>query len=635
MKPALLLVDLQHDFLQRSGLAPCASAVVENVSTLLQAWRKRQLPVLHAHTLVKRDGANRMPHWKRQNTWACVEGTPGAMPPEALRPTPDESTFTKQFYSAFADASLDAALRRMSVDTLVIAGVYTHGCVRATAFDAYERGYEVWIADDAVSSTEPGHAEITRMYLADRAATFIDTPALLACVDGKDIPPNASSADNVSRMCSGAARAQRTWRDVPPQRRADLLNAWANDLDRRADALAKMMAVEIGKPITTGRAEVVWAGALIRASARRVAASATQAIDADAQVYESARPHGVAGLITPWNNPVGVPVGKIAPALAFGNGVVWKPAMHAPRTTSAVWESLRDAGIDGALVGIVQGEAAVARSLIDHPDVGVVSLTGSIATGRAVAARCVFWGKPLQTELGGNNAAIVMEDFDIAASARDLALSAMSFCGQRCTAIQRFIVQRTVVDRFVRELVAAVKALRLGDPLHAETELGPLVSLTHRASVQKVINCAVADGARLLCGGTVPEGFDDRAWLTPSLLTDVAPEAPICRDEIFGPVAVILPAADVDQAIAITNRVEHGLVAALHTENASYRQRFAGAVEAGILKFTAGPLSVHTEAPFAGWKSSGFGPPEHGRWDQQFYTRPQALYGWDQREQER
>lgn len=666
MKPALLLVDIQSDFLEREGLVPRPDVLIRQVARLVDGCRALNIPVLHVHTQVRSDGSDRMPHWKRADTYLCVEGTAGVLPPETLRPAADERRFTKRFYSAFGEPSLAAALNELGIDTLVIAGIYLHGCVRSTVLDAYERGYEVWIADDAVGSSEPDHAELTRAYLKGRAAEFIPTDALLsrlgaresglctaevipaACIGGRRVnrearqyierrnPSNWSEITacisvagviEVNDAGGAAAAALGPWRETAAAQRAALLDAWANALRRRWRELAGLLALEIGKPVADGRAEINKAVEFIRAAAGLSRQGQTTRI-VGAPVRVRHRPRGVIGLITPWNNPIAIPAGKIAPALAWGNAVVWKPAVESPRTALALMESLRDAGIDPALVNLVFGDAPTARLLIEHPMVDAISLTGSIETGRATAALCSRLGKPLQAELGGNNAAIILSGCDLRREAHALALSAFSFGGQRCTSIQRFVVERAVLREFETEFVAAVEALVLGDPLDAATHVGPLISRHHRQWIRSIIERAPA-GAHVYCGGDIPRGLEAGCWLRPAVVGRVSPQSVIAREEIFGPVAVILPADDLDQAVRIANGVRHGLVAAVHGGGKIQRQRFAAAAAAGILKFSPGALDVHPLAPFGGWKASGVGPPEHGVWDRQFYTRPQAVYGWD------
>lgn len=669
MKPALLLVDVQNDFLVRKGLAPRAGVLVSRIEVLTAACRELMLPVFHVHTRVRRDGSDRMPHWKRNNTWLCVEDTHGAAPPASLQPRGSEAWFSKQYFSAFGNPSLDAALQDCGIDTLIIAGLYLHGCVRATTLDAYERGYEVWIADDAVGSNEPGHAEITRSYLNGRAAEFITTHDVLRrlghgitsrqnapdsgvlpvpgsggkcpdvhageCFERRN-PSNWSeiitriplaTGNEVARACDTAAVMQRNWMDTPAAHRLQVLNAWAQALHNRKQELAKLIAREIGKPVAEARSEIRRAIDLIRTTADLLAEDRTTRISAmGPPVLACSRPQGVIGLITPWNNPVAIPVGKLAPALAWSNAVVWKPALEAPRTSVAVMETLLEAGCSPGVVNLVFGTAATSRLITEDPRLAAVSITGSIETGQGMAALCARLGKPLQAELGGNNAAIVLQDCDLDTHATGMALAAFSFSGQRCTRIQRFIVERSILADFRDAFVAAVEALHVGDPLDETAVLGPLVSRDHLLWIRSLIDGAVSEGARLLCGGTTPERLEHGCWLSPAIIDSVSGDSWLAREEAFGPVAIILPADNLSHATEIANGVKHGLLAALYSEDASHHRRITREVETGIINLSARPLEVHPAAPFGGWKASGIGPPEHGLWDRQFYSRTQAVY---------
>ncbi|MCZ6671524.1 MAG: aldehyde dehydrogenase family protein, partial [Verrucomicrobia bacterium] len=495
MKPALLLIDLQSDFLQRKELVPRSDILIVQVESLLKGCRYFRVPVFHVWTKVRQDGTDRMPHWKRNNTWICVEETPGVLPPPPLHPQNDESLFTKQYFSAFGNPGLKKALGEKEIDTVIIAGVFMHGCVRSTALDAYEGGYEVWIADDAVGSNEPDHAEITRAYLDGRAAKFMDTHHILSQLGDVERPkPNASiikvcpvaniggkwmkanghtridrrnpsrwsdiiasvplaTDAEVNEACQQATETQRVWRNVSADHRASILNTWADALVEREEELAKLLAQEIGKPIADGYDEVRRAESLIRATAGLLLNNQAHIIDNKVPVHVRYRPQGVIGLITPWNNPIAISVGKIGPALAYGNTVVWKPAVQAPQTAMAVIESLYQAGGNPGIVNLVFGEGITARRIIENPLVNAVSFTGSWEVGKSVAALCTRFGKPFQGELGGNNAAIVLRDCNIREEAHGMALSAFSFAGQRCTAIQRFIVEQPILNEFKEEFV--------------------------------------------------------------------------------------------------------------------------------------------------------------------------------------
>jgi alpha-ketoglutaric semialdehyde dehydrogenase len=669
MRPALVLIDLQHDFLQHADLAPVSSCLIAQTEKLLSACRTAHIPVFHVWTRVRRDGNDRMPHWQRDDTWLCVEGSEGQLPPAALSPAGHETVFTKQFYSAFSSPGFGSALEESDIDTLIVAGVHLHGCVRATVLDAYARGLEIIIAEDAVGSYQPVHAEITRQYMNKRVAQFRHVDAIISelipklqqtasttkpiavgCIGGRWLaarnhdlhvrhdPSNLdhvmavipkADASEVQQACSSAVEKAQQWQTLPPAERAAVLRSWAATLSGQEHELGTLLADEIGKPIADGLAEIQRAIALINTSIEHLGELRDKQVNIEGNVVARLRPRGVIALITPWNNPIAIPVGKLAPALAYGNTVVWKPAIEAPATAMAIMDAYHNAGGMPGSVNMVFGDADTARGIISHPGISTVSLTGSVETGQATTALCCHYGKELQAELGGNNAAIVLRDCNIRAHAHDMALSAFSFAGQRCTAIRRFIVEKSVLDSFVHEFSSAVQNLSIGDPHDKKTVIGPLISASHREAVLTTIKQAIDDGAQLLCGAEIPDGLEHGCWLTPAVIGGATTDSHIAREETFGPVAAILPAEDLHDAIRIANSVKHGLVATLYSNDRDNRQMFSEHIEAGILNFEPGPVTIHPRAPFGGWKASGTGPPEHGIWDQQFYCRPQAVYGLD------
>lgn len=665
---ALLLVDLQQDFLTRPGLIPDPESLCGRAAALLAGARRRGIPVVHVHTLVGADGAGQMPHWTRQNRRQCVEGTPGAEPPPGVAPLDHELVVRKRYFTAFADQQLDTWLRGRGVQRLIVAGAYLHACVRSTVLDAYERGYEVWVADDAVGTTEPVHAEITRDYLAARAASFRRTDDILAALDGErgravcaadaaavlpvaviDGAPRArpaaprlahrnpcrtdellaevplGSAEEVADAAHAAARAGRAWARERAAARADRLQRWATELDARRGAFAELIVREQGKPRRFADEEIGRAVAHARVAAELANDSAPLRIAAG--VSAAQRPLGVVGLVTPWNNPLAIPVGKIAPALAFGNTVVLKPAPQASATALAILDSLAAAGFPPGVVNAVLGDAEAARALCREPRVAAVSVTGSLVTGRVLAALCAASLKPFQAELGGNNAAIVLGDADLESDVPTLMRAAFGFAGQRCTAIRRFVVERPIAARFESLARRATEALVNGASGDPSTEVGPLISIEKRDRVAAAIERAVAGGARLVTGGFVPPDLTHGAWLAPTLLADIDPRDAVAQVETFGPLAVILTANDLDHALEVANGVEQGLVLSVHSRDEAQRARVLDAAQAGIVQLRPGPLAVHPRAPFLGWKASGVGPPEHGVWDAAFYTRAQAVYG--------
>ena len=658
---ALLLIDLQRDFLGRAELEPPAEHLVAAISGFLATIRAQGISIVHVHTLVSAQGADRMPHWVAADYRGCIEGSAGAQPPAALLPLPGEARVRKRYFSAFADPALASLLESLQVRTLILAGVHLHGCVRATAFDAYERGYRVWIAEDLVGSYDPLQAAAARAYLAGRAAELQPAAVLLerlginaatdnrgavqvpaACVDHRWLSaatreytthrdpcatacilaqvPHAD-ATQVQAAVAAAVRAQRAWGQLGAEQRLEPLTRLAKLLEERRTSLEQLLVSEIGKPLRDAREEVGRALAHL---------SAVQALPLQSSISAGVsvryRPVGTVALITPWNNPLAIPLSKLAPALFYGNAVVWKAALQAPRLAIALMDAFIAAEFPAGVVNLLFGDARTAGELIDAPGIDRVALTGSVAAGRAAAARCALRGKPLQGELGGNNGVIVLEDAELEGQMPALAAAAFSFAGQRCTAIRRFIVAEARCAEFEQRFAAAIQALRIGEPASESTEVGPLIS---GANLKRVAGCcelARHEGARVVSGAQRPAGYEQGSWYEPTLLSAVRPSAAIAQSETFGPVAVLLAAADLTDALAILNAVPHGLVAGLLSQDAAAHERFAGEAQAGILKLAPGPLAVHPQAPFGGWKASGLGPPEHGSWDKEFYARAQTLY---------
>jgi alpha-ketoglutaric semialdehyde dehydrogenase len=327
---------------------------------------------------------------------------------------------------------------------------------------------------------------------------------------------------------------QITWNNSSREHRIALLKAWAGELSDCKQEIARLLALEIGKPVRDGCAELDRSISLIQAAAELMNKDEMELVDKKGPVHYRYCPQGVVGLITPWNNPVAIPVGKIAPALTLGNTVVWKPAVEAPQTAKAVVDTFYKAGAAPGILNLVFGEAGTARQIIKHSAINAVSFTGSIGAGKSIAAICSRYGKALQAELGGNNAAIVLSDCDISALVNDMAISAYSFAGQRCTAIQRFIVEAKIMDVFTEKFVNAVRQLRIGDPADPATEIGPLVSESHRQAMIRLLQHAVNEGAQVYCGGDLQDMPQQGCWFAPAVIGNVKPGALIAREEISG-----------------------------------------------------------------------------------------------------
>jgi acyl-CoA reductase-like NAD-dependent aldehyde dehydrogenase/nicotinamidase-related amidase len=703
VRPALLLVDLQRDFLEDARLTPPAGAVVARARVLLEGFRALGLPVVHARSSARADLSDAMPHHRALGRAPCVEATDGALPPPGLEAREGEEVIRKRFFGAFSSPGLEAALRSRGVDTVVVAGVHLHACVAETALGAYERGFEVRVAEDATASYDPLHARLAREWLAARAARFLSASAILAEVAaalGRALPerspgavatlagpapeaaaaladpagPGDASAPPLAHPaaviagaalpalathpllekrvparwasleglvpCAGEAEVERAaraadearlpWAQTPPAERAARLLAWAAALEARREGLALILAEEVGKPVAEARAEADRTVSLIRIAASEFGTPfADECCGERGEVRARRRPLGAIAAITPWNNPLAIPAGKLAPALALGNTVLWKPAPLAPRAAEALLAAWLESGAPPETLALLHGDAGTAHALAADPRVAAVTFTGSSRAGRALALLCAARPIPFQGEMGGNNAAVVLPSAEVSAAAAALARSAYASAGQGCTATRRLVVHEECLEAFLAALRAALARERVGDPLDPASTLGPLVTRERQSAVEAALARAAAEGAsveRAPCEAALRE---EGCFVPPALVTGASPSSAIAREETFGPVAVLLPARDLDDALAIANGVEEGLVASVYTSDPEERERALDALEAGVLKANLPTRGVDPLAPFGGWKASGLGPPEHGRWDAAFFTRWQAVYAAD------
>jgi acyl-CoA reductase-like NAD-dependent aldehyde dehydrogenase len=631
MQKALLLVDLQHDFLNRPGLLPQFKDIVGPIADVLAHARAKGMPVAHVRTWVKTSGEDRMPHWQQGDIWECVAGSAGVQAPQEFAALEGERVFYKQFFSGFGNSGLDDWLRVTDIGELWIAGVYTHGCVRATVMDAYERGYRVTVVDDGIASIDPLHARITRDYLNGRAAHFATSGKLLGAGPVEDVHCNPdhpelevarvqrSTATDILGAVETARRAGEQWCREPTLSRRDIFRRFADRLRSAESQLVKWMIRDLGKPRRDAIDELRRAQGHLAAA---LALEEQEAIDSGATVFY--QPHGVVAVITPWNNPLAIPIGKLAAALLLGNSVVWKPAFQADTISQSLLSLLHDCGLPDGLVQLVNGGAGEVAELVGHQDVAAVSLTGPEQAGMAVAAICRQSGKPLQAELGGNNALLVMADADLPQQAATWARLAFGFAGQRCTAVRRFVVEQTVVERFESLLVSAVRKLQLEEPSLASCDVGPLISAAQLDRVRAAVDSALERGARLLVGGESAITTAGHYYL-PTLLADLAPDDPLVQEELFGPVAIVQVAEDFEQGLTLVNGVRQGLLAGIATTSAARYETFAEWAEVGIVIDAQG-MRIHPAAPFGGRKASQIGPPEHGVWDRQFFSRVQVRY---------
>jgi alpha-ketoglutaric semialdehyde dehydrogenase len=622
---ALLLVDLQRDYLELPGLEPSAQAIVARAQALLEGFRARGLPVIHVWTTVSREDDQRMRHWRRRDLWRCEEGTPGHRAALGLEPDEQEPIVHKAGFDAFAGGALDRLLDELHVERLLIAGMHLHACVREAVLGAHarERLAEVWVAEDAVTSDDPAHAAVTRRYLEARDVRFLPVATALAELDGDVKQASGAPPEVVHDAAARVRDAALRWRERPVSARAQLLERAADLLEPQAASIAMQMAEEIAKPVRFGELEVARAAEMLRAIARRCSDEAKVELVRGVEVRR--RPLGVVAVITPWNNPVYIPLGKIAAGLVYGNGVLWKPAPDAQAIAERVVATLREAGLPDGLLALIAGDRHAAQRVMSTPAVDAVTVTGSSLAGFAAQEICAGRRIPLQAELGGNNAALVWSDADLEQAAREIAAGAFDLAGQRCTANRRVVVHHELKGELLTLLARETAALSWGDPRERLTRIGPMVGFEQRDRLAELI-------ARSQLPSLVPHGADApggvRAapWHPPTIVCCEEPGAEIVQRETFGPLLIVQSAADWAQAIELVNGVEQGLVAALFSSSPMIVARFLEEAQAGILKVNSSTADAEVDVPFGGWRQSGVGPPEHGPFDRDFYTRPQVVY---------
>lgn len=436
------------------------------------------------------------------------------------------------------------------------------------------------------------------------------------------------SAPEIAVSCYQARQSLTSWADWTRQQRGNVFLKVARRLEKECESLARQIAIDTGKPISDARSEVAFGINLLRSAVEHGNSAGNE--DAGNGWWWRRRPLGVVAIITPWNNPLAIPLGKLVPALLFGNAVVWKPAIPGASIAVRVFDLLSECGLPSGVANIVQGDRETADMLMNDGHVDAVTLTGSLSAGYAAQVNCARRFIPLQAELGGNNAAIVWSDAELDAAARQIARGGFGAAGQRCTANRRVIVAQPVHDEFVRRMRTAMRQLPFGDPLDDATVVGPVISREAQNRIASTIDRARHAGAEVYtehafaAHGCSVNGRGN--FIPPTLICCAEPGAEIVQDETFGPVVVVQSASDWGQAIQLCNGVRQGLVAAIFTDSRELQRRFLAEAEAGLLKINLSTAGAAGEAPFGGWKASGIGPPEHGTFDIEFYTRPQTVY---------
>jgi acyl-CoA reductase-like NAD-dependent aldehyde dehydrogenase len=410
------------------------------------------------------------------------------------------------------------------------------------------------------------------------------------------------------------------WRAVTPADRAQLLRRLAAGVREQADGLARLEARNVGKPISDARGEVGMVADVFEyyagAPERLLGSSIPVAGGVDVTFRE---PLGVVGLITPWNFPLAIASWKLGPALAAGNTIVLKPAELTPLTAVELERIALDAGLPEGVLNVVVGPGrTVGERIVEHPDVAKVAFTGSTAVGRRIQAQAAETIKRVTLELGGKSANVIFADADLERAARAAPSAVFGNAGQDCCARSRILVEASALDRFMDALEETVEAVKVGDPLDEDTEMGPLISAAQRETVASY----VGDDAPVAIRGSAPEGKG--FWFPPTVLAPVSNDERAAREEIFGPVACVIPFRDEQEAIRLANDTIYGLSGSIWTRDGAKAFRVARAIDTGVISINSN-TSVRVSTPFGGFKQSGFGR-ELGPHALEHYTEVKNVY---------
>ncbi|MFM0720344.1 aldehyde dehydrogenase family protein [Paraburkholderia strydomiana] len=438
-----------------------------------------------------------------------------------------------------------------------------------------------------------------------------------------------ADAEQTQRAISAARKAFVQWSLSTPQQRFDLLDQVGSTILARKAELGRLLAREEGKTLPEAIGEVGRAGQIFKffaGEALRIGGEIVPSVRPGMTVEVTREPLGVIGLITPWNFPIAIPAWKIAPALAYGNTVVVKPADLVPGSTWELVKIIAEAGAPAGVINLVMGRGSVVgEALVSSPDVDALSFTGSVATGRAIGAKCFASGKKFQLEMGGKNPMVVLDDADLNVAVEACVNGAFYSTGQRCTASSRFIVTEGIYDRFIDGMKARMQALKVGDALADGTHIGPVVDDKQLQQDERYMAIAREEGGTVFGGERVER--DTRGYfLAPALVTDTTPAMRINREEVFGPVASVIKVKDYDEALKVANDTEFGLSAGICTTSLKYASHFRRHVQAGMVMVNTATAGVDYHVPFGGRKGSSYGPREQGSYAREFYTTVKTAY---------
>lgn len=463
--------------------------------------------------------------------------------------------------------------------------------------------------------------------------------------DGTDVSENINPSDTgdvigryaradasqANEAIAAAKAASHDWARSNPQKRHDVLMAAANEIMARKAELGDLLAREEGKTLAEGVGETARAAQIFdffAGEALRLAGETLPSIRPGVGIEITREPMGVVGIITPWNFPIAIPAWKIAPALCYGNAVVFKPADLVPGCAWAIVDILHRAGLPEGVLNLVMGRGSVVgEAILSSKDVDAVSFTGSVATGKHVAAKSAEMMRKCQLEMGGKNPLVVLDDADLDIAVNCAVNGAYFSTGQRCTASSRLIVTEGIHDRFVDATIEKLKSLQVDDARKDGTHIGPVVDQSQLDTDMDYLKVGRdEDGAKLAWGGERLNRDTPGFYLQPALFTETTNDMRINKEEIFGPVATVIRAKDYDEALALANDTPFGLSSGICTTSLKYASDFKRNAEAGMVMVNLPTAGVDPHVPFGGRKGSSYGPREQGRYAAEFYTTVKTAY---------
>ena len=469
-------------------------------------------------------------------------------------------------------------------------------------------------------------------FIAGEWVDGVDAEANINPSDTSDVIAEYALADaaQTQRAIEAASAAAPGWANSSIQQRSDMLDAIGNEILARKEELGEMVSREEGKTLPEGIGETVRAAQIFKffgAEALRVSGEIFDSVRPGLDVSVTRPPVGVVGLILPWNFPIAITARKVAPALAYGNTVVFKPAALVPATAHIMSEIIVNAGIPDGVFNLVMGSGSkVGATIVSHPKVNAVSFTGSVATGRGVAAECGARMAKVQLEMGGKNPLVVLDDADLDIAVECAVNGAYFSTGQRCTASSRLIVTKGIHDKFVAAVKERLAGLVTDHALKQGTHIGPVVDARQLKQDVDYIQIGKEEGANLVCGGEQVKRDTEGFYLTPALFTETNNDMRINREEVFGPVASVIPANDYEEALAIANDTDFGLSSGIITTSLKHASHFKRNIQSGVTMVNAPTAGVDYHVPFGGSKGSSYGSREQGRYAREFYTTVKTAY---------